>query len=84
MKSWILILLFLSSTLFAKNQFILINENIISQKEGLIPALESAHGVAYLKKLDKEEIKDKIIIVNLSGRGDKDMIQAMEILKDRI
>jgi tryptophan synthase beta chain len=56
----------------------------LSQKEGLIPALESAHGVAYLKKLDKEEIKDKIIIVNLSGRGDKDMIQAMEILKDRI
>jgi tryptophan synthase beta chain len=57
----------------------------LSKKEGIIPALESAHGIAYLKKLaNKENIKDKIIVVNLSGRGDKDMIQAMDILKDNI
>jgi tryptophan synthase beta chain len=52
----------------------------LSKKEGIIPAFESSHAIAYLKKIPKEEIKDKIIIVNLSGRGDKDMIQAKEIL----
>jgi tryptophan synthase beta chain len=50
----------------------------LSQKEGIIPAFESSHAVAYLKKMPN--IKDKLIIVNLSGRGDKDMIQAKEIL----
>lgn len=53
----------------------------LSQREGIIPAFESSHAIAYLKKMDKNKIKDKIIIVNLSGRGDKDMIQAKEILK---
>ena len=52
----------------------------LSQKEGIIPAFESSHAVAYLKKMPKDEIKDKLIIVNLSGRGDKDMIQAKELL----
>jgi len=50
----------------------------LSRKEGIIPAFESSHAVAYLKKLPN--IKDKLIIVNLSGRGDKDMIQAKDIL----
>ncbi len=50
----------------------------LSQKEGIIPAFESSHAVAYLKKMP--DIKDKLIIVNLSGRGDKDMIQAKDIL----
>ncbi len=52
----------------------------LSKSEGIIPAFESSHAIAYLKKIPKEEIKDKLIIVNLSGRGDKDMIQAKEIL----
>ena len=50
----------------------------LSQKEGIIPAFESSHAVAYLKKLP--DIKDKLIIVNLSGRGDKDMIEAKNFL----
>ncbi len=50
----------------------------LSQKEGIIPAFESAHAVAYLKKI--EDIKGKTVIVNLSGRGDKDMIQAKDLL----
>jgi len=50
----------------------------LSRKEGIIPAFESSHAVAYLKKLP--DIKDKLIIVNLSGRGDKDMIQAKDLL----
>ncbi len=53
----------------------------LSQAEGIIPAFESSHAVAHLKKIPKEKIKDKLIIVNLSGRGDKDMIQAKTLLK---
>ncbi|KFL34460.1 MULTISPECIES: tryptophan synthase subunit beta [unclassified Sulfurospirillum] len=52
----------------------------LSRKEGIIPAFESAHAIAYLKKIPKDEIKNKVIIVNLSGRGDKDMVQAKSIL----
>jgi NADH:ubiquinone oxidoreductase subunit 2 (subunit N) len=43
------------------------------QIEGIIPALESAHAIAYACKLAKTLPKDKTILVNLSGRGDKDM-----------
>ena len=46
---------------------------LLSQEEGIIPALESAHAVAYALKLAKTLNKEDIIIINLSGRGDKDM-----------
>ncbi len=52
----------------------------LSQKEGIIPAFESSHAIAWLKKMPEEEIRDKILLVNLSGRGDKDMIQAKNLL----
>ena len=52
----------------------------LSRAEGIVPAFESAHAIAYLKKIPKESIQNKRIIISLSGRGDKDMIQAMEIL----
>jgi len=45
----------------------------LSKVEGIIPALESAHAIAYVMKLASTLSKDKIIIVNLSGRGDKDI-----------
>ncbi len=41
--------------------------------EGIIPALESAHAIAYASRLAATLPKDKILLVNLSGRGDKDM-----------
>ena len=41
--------------------------------EGIIPALESSHAVAYAAKLAPTLPKDKVLLVNLSGRGDKDM-----------
>ena len=41
--------------------------------EGIIPALESSHALAYAAKLAPTLPKDKILLVNLSGRGDKDM-----------
>lgn len=44
----------------------------LSRTEGIIPAIESAHAVAYAKKLAGSMLKDQIIVVNLSGRGDKD------------
>jgi len=45
----------------------------LTRIEGIIPALESSHALAHGAKLAKEIGKDKIVIVNLSGRGDKDM-----------
>lgn len=45
----------------------------LTRVEGIIPALESSHAVAYAMKLAKTMTKDQCIIVNLSGRGDKDM-----------
>lgn len=45
----------------------------LSKMEGIIPAIESAHALAYAMKLAPKMDKDKIIVVNLSGRGDKDV-----------
>ena len=45
----------------------------LSETEGIIPALESAHAVAHAIKLAPQLPKEQIMIVNLSGRGDKDM-----------
>ncbi|MFH0773775.1 MAG: tryptophan synthase subunit beta [bacterium] len=47
--------------------------SLLSKKEGIIPALESAHAVAYGVKLAKKLSKDRIVVINLSGRGDKDV-----------
>jgi tryptophan synthase beta chain len=46
---------------------------LLSEIEGIIPALEPAHAIFYLKKLAKKINKNSIVIVNLSGRGDKDL-----------
>jgi len=48
----------------------------ISRLEGIIPALESAHAVAHAGKVVPEMSKDEIVIINMSGRGDKDVQQA--------
>lgn len=45
----------------------------LSRTEGIIPAIESSHAVAYAMKYAKELSKDKIIVINISGRGDKDV-----------
>lgn len=45
---------------------------LLSKTEGIIPAIESAHAVAHAIKIAPTLDKDKIIVVNLSGRGDKD------------
>lgn len=53
----------------------------LSKLEGIIPALESSHAVAYAMKLAPQLSKEDIVIVNLSGRGDKDVEQVFEMLK---
>lgn len=51
----------------------------LTRVEGIMPALESSHAIAYAEKLARELSKDDIIIVNLSGRGDKDILTVAEI-----
>ena len=46
---------------------------LLSESEGIIPALESSHAVAYAARLAPTMAKDQVMVVNLSGRGDKDM-----------
>ena len=52
----------------------------LSETEGLLPALESSHAMAYVSKMAPELPKDTLIIANLSGRGDKDVEQAAKYL----
>ncbi len=55
----------------------------LSRKEGIIPALESAHAVAHARKLAPELPPEAILVVNLSGRGDKDVDEVRQILARR-
>lgn len=53
--------------------------HLLAETEGIIPALESSHAVAYLKKFAPETSREQLIIANLSGRGDKDVAAVAEI-----
>ncbi len=57
---------------------------MLSKLEGIIPALETSHPIAYLKKWikqNKKNVKEPLLIVNLSGRGDKDVSEVLRILE---
>jgi len=54
----------------------------LSTIEGIIPALESAHALAYLARIHSSMPKDRIVIVNLSGRGDKDLESVAALERD--
>ncbi|MGC9022426.1 MAG: tryptophan synthase subunit beta, partial [Dissulfurimicrobium sp.] len=56
---------------------------LLSETEGIIPALESAHAIAYLRRLVQRLKRGSVVIVNLSGRGDKDVAAVSEILKEK-
>ena len=56
---------------------------ILSRTEGIIPALESSHAIAHAMKLAKTLPRDGIVLVNLSGRGDKDVDEVRMILASR-
>jgi len=53
---------------------------VLSETDGIIPALESAHAVAYAMELAGTMKKDETIVINLSGRGDKDVVEAGRLL----
>lgn len=56
----------------------------LARHEGIIPALESAHALAYaLKLIHADPEKEQVLVVNLSGRGDKDIFTVHDILKDK-
>ena len=55
---------------------------LLSQLEGIIPALETAHAIAHLRQLAPTMATDRQILVNLSGRGDKDVNTVMEVLPE--
>jgi len=52
-----------------------------TRSEGIIPAIESAHALAYLEKLCSSLPDNQTIVVNVSGRGDKDMHTVFSVLK---
>jgi tryptophan synthase beta chain len=56
----------------------------LSHAEGIIPALESAHAVAHALKMAQGEAAGKTILINLSGRGDKDVTQVRDILRGSV
>jgi tryptophan synthase beta chain len=53
---------------------------ILAETEGILPALESAHAVAHAIKVVPTMKPEQIVVINLSGRGDKDVAQAAEFL----
>jgi len=53
--------------------------HLLSETEGIIPALESAHAIAFTANLAKDMPKDDLIVVNLSGRGDKDVSEVAKL-----
>jgi len=53
---------------------------LLTKQEGIIPAIESAHAIAYLEKLIPITTKDDIVVVNISGRGDKDVERLLQYM----
>lgn len=56
---------------------------LLARCEGIIPALESAHAIAYALKLAEKATKETLLVINLSGRGDKDIFTVADILEER-
>jgi tryptophan synthase beta chain len=57
---------------------------LMSQTEGIIPALESAHAIAHVVKLAPRVKKSQLILINLSGRGDKDVQQVARLRGEKL
>jgi tryptophan synthase beta chain len=55
----------------------------LGREEGLLPALESAHAVAWACRLAPTLARDRVVLVNLSGRGDKDVLSVQRALGRR-
>ena len=57
--------------------------SLLSRLEGIIPALEPSHALAHVAKLAPQAGPDKVIVMNLSGRGDKDLQEVIRVLGER-
>jgi tryptophan synthase beta chain len=68
---------------YATDEEVLEGFLLLARTEGIIPALESTHAVAYVVKHAGEMDRERIVIINLSGRGDKDVQQVAQFLADR-
>lgn len=55
----------------------------LAKNEGIIPALESSHALAYALKYAEEQTEESVIVINLSGRGDKDLAHVHNVLSER-
>jgi tryptophan synthase beta chain len=56
----------------------------LSQLEGIIPALETSHAIAYLETLCPQLEGSPTIVLNCSGRGDKDVLSVSKVLEDKL
>ncbi len=65
---------------YAKDDEAMEGFQLLCRLEGIIPALESSHAIAHAMKLAPTMGKDQILLVNLSGRGDKDLNTVMDVL----
>ena len=57
---------------------------LLARMEGILPALETAHAIAHAGKIAPKMRRDQFIVINLSGRGDKDCQEVARLLGDRI
>ena len=57
--------------------------SLLSRLEGIIPALEPSHALAHVAKLAPQAGPDKVIVMNLSGRGDKDLQEVIRVMGER-
>ena len=57
---------------------------LLCRTEGIIPAVESSHALAYLEKLMPSTKPEEVVVVTLSGRGDKDVQQVAKVLGEEI
>jgi tryptophan synthase beta chain len=55
----------------------------LSRLEGILPALESSHAIAAAMRMAHDRPAQDVILINLSGRGDKDVVEAQKLLADR-
>jgi tryptophan synthase beta chain len=58
--------------------------DLLSKTEGIIPAFESSHAIAFATRLAKKMVQSQVIVVNLSGRGDKDLGEAAKYFKVKL
>jgi tryptophan synthase beta chain len=56
----------------------------LSEKEGILPALESSHAIAFLKQRDNKLLKGDNVVICLSGRGDKDVHTVADFINEDI